>query len=53
MKPLLAEAWSLRHNLTIADSLYVVIARHLDGSPVTADRRLADAPVLPVRAITP
>lgn len=44
---------ALRHNLTIADALYVVIAGHLEGSLVTADRRLANAPGLPVRAITP
>jgi predicted nucleic acid-binding protein len=53
VKPLLVEAWTLRHNLTIADALYVVLARHLDGSLVTADRRLANAPGLPVRTITP
>lgn len=53
VKPLMAEAWTLRHNLTIADALYAVLARHLDGSLVTADRRLANAPCLPVRTITP
>jgi predicted nucleic acid-binding protein len=53
VKPLMAEAWSLRHNLTIADALYVVLARHLDGPLVTADRKLANAPGLPVRTITP
>jgi predicted nucleic acid-binding protein len=53
VKPLLVEAWTLRHNLTIADALYVVLARHLEASLVTADRRLANAPALPVRTITP
>ncbi len=53
VKPLLVEAWIHRHNLTIADALYVVLARHLDGLLVTADRRLANVPGLPVRAITP
>ncbi len=53
VKPLLVEAWTLRHNLTIADALYVVLARHLEASLVTADRRLASAPALPVRTITP
>ncbi len=51
VKPLLVEAWTHRHNL--ADALYVVLARHLNGLLVTADRRLANAPGLPVRAITP
>jgi hypothetical protein len=41
---LLPEAWSLRHNLTVADALYVVLARHLDAVLVTADRRLASSP---------
>jgi predicted nucleic acid-binding protein len=53
VKPLVAEAWTLRHNLTIADALYVIIARHLEAALVTADRRLADAPGLPVTTITP
>jgi predicted nucleic acid-binding protein len=53
VKPLLAKAWALRHNLTVPDALYVVLVRHLDGSLVTADRRLANAPGLPVRTITP
>lgn len=53
VKPLLVEAWALRHNLTVADALYVVLARHLDASLVTADRRLANAPGLPVSTITP
>ena len=53
VKPLLAEAWTLRHNLTIADALYVVVARHLEATLVTADRRLANAPGLPVPTIVP
>jgi predicted nucleic acid-binding protein len=27
IKPLIAEAWSQRHNLTIADALYVVVTK--------------------------
>lgn len=53
VKPLLAEAWTLRHNLTIADALYVVVACHLETTLVTADRRLANAPGLPVPTIVP
>ena len=51
--PLLHEAWALRHNLTIADALYVVVARHLDAPLVTTDLRLAASRVLRVRTITP
>lgn len=53
VKPLLSETWTMRHNLTVADALYVVIARHLDAPLVTADLRLAAAPNLPVVTITP
>lgn len=52
--PLLAEAWSLRANVTQRDALYVVLARRLGATLLTADRRLAKAPGLgvPVAAIT-
>lgn len=53
VKPLVIEAWRLRHNLTIADALYVVIAQHLDAELVTTDLRLANSPGLPVSTITP
>jgi len=43
----------LRHNLTIADALYVVVAQHLSAPLVTADLKLAGAPTLPVVTITP
>jgi predicted nucleic acid-binding protein len=46
--PLLAEAWSLRANLTAADACYVVLARILHCPLVTADRKLARAPGLGV-----
>jgi predicted nucleic acid-binding protein len=29
VRSLLPEAWTFRHNLTIGDALYVVLARHL------------------------
>ncbi|MGQ0825366.1 MAG: hypothetical protein ACT4OX_10130 [Actinomycetota bacterium] len=38
--PLVAEAWALRHNVTVADGLQVVLARHLDAPLVTTDLRL-------------
>jgi predicted nucleic acid-binding protein len=53
VKPLVPEAWLLRHNLTIADALYVIVAQHLGASLVTTDTRLANAPGLPVSTITP
>jgi predicted nucleic acid-binding protein len=46
--PLLAEAWSLRANVTAADACYVVLARILHCPLVTADRKLARAPGLGV-----
>ncbi len=52
VKPLLSEAWRLGANLTIADALYVVVARHLDAELATLDERLARAPTLGVRVLT-
>ena len=51
--PLLQEAWDLRHNMTIADALYVVVAQHLDAPLVTTDFKLAATPQLSVATITP
>jgi len=51
--PLLREAWSLRHNVTVADALYVVVARRLEVALVTGDLRLAQAPGLGVDVLTP
>jgi predicted nucleic acid-binding protein len=53
VRPLLSEAWSLRHNVTIADGLYVVLACHLAVPLVTADTRLTGAPALNVTTIAP
>lgn len=46
--PLLADAWSLRANLSLRDALYVALARRLEATLVTADARLARAPDLGV-----
>jgi predicted nucleic acid-binding protein len=46
--PLLADAWTLRANVTAADALYVVLARILRCPLVTADRKLSRAPGLGV-----
>lgn len=53
VKPLLSEAWTLRHNITVTDALYVVLARHLDATLVTADVNLANAPGLDVTVLVP
>jgi predicted nucleic acid-binding protein len=50
--PLLAEAWTLRANVTAADALYVVLARVLRCPLVTADRKLSRAPALGVPMLT-
>ena len=52
VKPLLSEAWTLRPNVTVADALHVVLARHLGMSFVTTDGRLIGAPNLAVPMIT-
>jgi predicted nucleic acid-binding protein len=46
--PLLAEAWTLRADVTAADACYVVLARVLRCPLVTADRRLSRSPGLGV-----
>ena len=53
VRPLLADAWSKRANLTIADALYVVLAEHLDATLVTTDINLSNAPTLRVATIHP
>lgn len=52
-RPLLSEAWSMRHNLTIADALYVVVARRLGIPLVTGDVKLARAPGLGIDVLGP
>jgi predicted nucleic acid-binding protein len=51
--PLLEEAWGLRANLTIADAVYVVLARRMNAPLVTLDGRLAGAPNLGIRILGP
>jgi predicted nucleic acid-binding protein len=50
--PLLAEAWTLRANVSAADACYVVLARILRCPLVTADRKLSRAPGLGVSMLT-
>jgi len=51
-RPLLAEAWTLRANVTTTDACYVALARILRCPLVTADRKLSRAPRLGVPLIT-
>lgn len=53
VRTLAAEAWALRHNVTIGDALYVVMARHLHAALITLDVRLANAPTLGVTTRVP
>jgi predicted nucleic acid-binding protein len=50
-EPLLDRVWTLRHNFSAYDAVYVALAEVLDASLVTSDRRLAHAPGLKGRAI--
>jgi len=45
--PLSDRAWSLRHNLSFYDALYVALAEQLDVPLLTVDVRMAKAPDLP------
>lgn len=51
IKHVTLEAWAHRHNFSIGDALYVVVAHHLNAPLLTADHRLASAPNLPVRTL--
>jgi len=53
VRPLMSEAWTLRDNVTIADALYVVLARHLDVPLVTLDTKLAAAPGIGITVQVP
>lgn len=43
---LINDAWALRDNLTIADALYVVLARRANAALMTTDLRMLGAPGL-------
>ncbi|MHB8246127.1 MAG: type II toxin-antitoxin system VapC family toxin [Acidimicrobiales bacterium] len=43
---LIVDAWALRDNLTVADALYVVLARRTGAALMTTDERMLGAPGL-------
>lgn len=43
---LIMDAWALRENLTIADAVYVVLARRTGAALMTTDERMLGAPGL-------
>jgi len=53
VRPLLSEAWALLHNITVADALYVVMAKHLHATLITLDVSLANAPALGIATLVP
>ncbi len=52
--PLLDATWRFRHNMTIADAMYVALAQELGASLLSDDRRLVNSPTFPsqVRTLT-
>lgn len=52
IRGLFEDAWKLRANLTFADGIYVALADHLGASILSDDRRLANAPNLPVSILS-
>ena len=53
LRPLLADIWKKRANITVADAAYVVLAEHLQATLVTADMKLVNAPGLGIATIHP
>jgi predicted nucleic acid-binding protein len=51
VRPLFADAWRLRANVTVPDAIYVALAEHLGASLLTDDHRLANAPKLFIQAL--
>ena len=45
--PLLNTAWRYRHNMTMADAVYVALAVELDGQFLCDDHKLLNAPTFP------
>lgn len=43
-EPLLDRVWTLRHDVSAYDGLYVALAEGVAAPLITLDRRIADAP---------
>ena len=50
--PLADAAWKFRHNISMADAVYVALAEHLGAPLLTDDHRLIGAPTFPRDAVT-
>lgn len=53
VRPLLEEAKAMGRSITVAQAVYVILARHLDAPLVTTDVNLAGVPGLAVTTIMP
>lgn len=51
VRPLFRDAWRRRHNISLADAVYVALAEGLDAPLLTDDHKLANAPGLPVQTL--
>jgi predicted nucleic acid-binding protein len=47
LAPLVPAAWKYRHNVTVADALYLALTEEINGDFLTDDYKLAAAPNLP------
>jgi predicted nucleic acid-binding protein len=50
--PLITAAWRFRHNMTMADAVYVALAAELGGALLTDDHRLVNSPGFPTNVST-
>lgn len=49
VRPFADAAWRLRHNISMGDAFYVVLAGHLSAGFLTDDHRLVHAPTFPAQ----
>ena len=47
VRPLGDAAWNYRHNVAVADAVYIALAHHLSAAFLTDDHNLANTPTLP------
>lgn len=51
VRPLFADAWVRRANMTVPDALYVALAEHLKAPLLTDDHKLAGSPRLGIQIL--